>query len=212
VGLGPFGQGLAAVARIREHQANPLNSLLAKLWQGSLSTDPVVFVGWSHVGRQQQAAGVDQQLALAALNFFVAVKALVAHAALPAVDGLGIQDGHARARLARGSGPLAVAAHQGLMEPGPAPVSLPAAEIIVDQRIGGKLARQEPPLAAALRPVEQRVDKQAQRGLAAARIGQDVLNNLPLEISQVRFVHLWSDEEKEETWLISFCLPITYNS
>ena len=47
--------------------------------------------------------------------------------------------------------------------------------------------------------------------LAAARVGQNLLNNLPLEISQVRFVHLWSDEEKEVTWLISSCLPITYN-
>ena len=47
--------------------------------------------------------------------------------------------------------------------------------------------------------------------LAAVRVGQNFLNNWPLEISQVRFVHPWSDEEKEVTWLISFGLPITYN-
>ena len=34
---------------------------------------------------------------------------------------------------------------------------------------------------------------------AAGRVGQDFLNTLPLEISQVRFAHLRSDEEKEVT-------------
>ena len=88
-----------------------------------------------------------------------------------------------------------MAAHQGLVEPGPKPVRLPAPEIVVDQWKRRKLARQEPPLAAALDQAKQRIDNQAQRILAAARVGQNFLNNLPLEISQVRFVQLWSDEK-----------------
>ena len=41
-----------------------------------LSAYLVIFVGWPDVGRQQQAAGVDQQLAFAPVIFFVAVKPL----------------------------------------------------------------------------------------------------------------------------------------
>ena len=101
---------------------------------------------------------------------------------------------------------MAVAAHQGLIKLGPTPVGLPAPKIIVNQRERRKLARQEPPLATALGQLKQHIDSQAQRILAAARVVQNFLNNLPLEISKVRFVHLWSDEEKEETWLVSFYL------
>jgi len=43
--------------------------------------------------------------------------------------------------------------------------------------------------------VKQRIDNHAQRILAAARVGQNLLNNLPLGISQVGFVQLWSDEK-----------------
>ncbi|GAB3726611.1 hypothetical protein GCM10027594_08400 [Hymenobacter agri] len=68
-------------------------------------------MGRSNVRGQQQATRINEELALAALDFFVAVKALVPHAPLPAFDRLGIQHGHARARLPAGRGPLAVAAH-----------------------------------------------------------------------------------------------------
>ena len=92
------------------------------------------------MGNQQQAAGIDNELALAPLYFFVPIKAIGGHPALAAFNGLGIQDGHTRARLPGRSGPLALAAHQGLVEPGPAPVDLPAAEILVNQRKGRKLS------------------------------------------------------------------------
>ena len=80
----------------------------------------------------------------------MAVAAFVRHPPLAALDGLRVEHGYARARLTGRRGPLAVAAHQGLVEPGPAPVRLPAPEIVVNQREGRELVRQEPPLATAL--------------------------------------------------------------
>ena len=50
----------------------------------------------------------DSELALAALDFFAAVKALVHYAAPAALDGLRVHDGYARAGLARGRRLLAV--------------------------------------------------------------------------------------------------------
>ena len=59
--------------------------------------------------RGRPAAGrVDGKLALTALNLFMAVKAFVGHAALAALDGLGVNDGHAWAGLVRGGRPPAV--------------------------------------------------------------------------------------------------------
>ena len=191
----PLGLGLAVVASIDQYQVQALKALLGQVLQGGFAADPVVFVGRPDMGGEQQAAGVDDELALAALDFFVAVKAFVQHALLAAFDGLGIEHRHARTRLPRRGRALAVAAHQGLVEPRPAPVRLPAPKIVVDQWERRKLVRQEPPLATALGEVKQRIDNQAQRMLAAACVGQYFLNNLPLEISQVRFVHLWSDEK-----------------
>ena len=92
----------------------------------------------------------------------MAVKALVQHAPLAAFDRLGIQHGHARARLPERGSPLPLAAHQGLIERRPAPVDLPATEILVDQRESRKLVQQQPPLKAALCQIEQRIDNQAQ--------------------------------------------------
>ena len=158
---GPLGQGLAVVAGIGQDEAKSLKSLLSQLLQGCLAADPVVFVGRPDVGGQQQAAGVDEELALAALDFFVSVKALVQYAPLAAFDGLRVEHGHARARLPGRGRVLAVAAHQRLVERCPAPVGLPAPEIVVDQRKGWKFARQEPSLAAALGEVKQRIDNQA---------------------------------------------------
>ena len=134
---------------------------MGQLLQGGFAADPVVFLGWADVRGQQQAAGVDDELALAALNFFMAVKAFVQYAPLAAFDGLGVEHCHAWAGLPRRGRTLAVAPHQGLVEPGPASVGLPAPEIVVDQRKGWKFARQEPPLAAALGEVKQRIDNQA---------------------------------------------------
>ena len=101
------------------------------------------------MGGQQQAAGVDEQVVLAALDFLVAVKALVQYAPLAAFDRLGVGPDHAGRGLARRGGPLAVAANQRLVKLRPAPVGLPAPEIVVVQGVGGELAREQAPLAAA---------------------------------------------------------------
>ena len=74
---GPLGQGLAVVARISEDEVQALKALLGQLLQGCFAAHPVVFLGWDDVRGQPQAAGVDDELALAALDFFVAVKAFV---------------------------------------------------------------------------------------------------------------------------------------
>ena len=75
------------------------------------------------------------------LDFFVAVRAFVGYPTRAAFDGLSIQDSRARARLARGSSPLALAVHRGLLKLGPAPIGLLAVEIIINQRTGWELAR-----------------------------------------------------------------------
>ena len=136
-----LGQELAVVAGVGQYEAQSLKSLLGQVLQGCFAADPVVLVGRTDVGGQQQAARINQQLALAALDFFVTVEAFVHHPPLAAFDGLRVEHGYARAGLSGRRGPLAVAAHQGLVELRPAPVRLPAAEIVVDQREGRKLVR-----------------------------------------------------------------------
>lgn len=123
------------------------------------------------------------------------VEVFIGHPALAAFYGLGIQSGHTQARLPGGVGHLALAAHLGLVERRPVPTGLPAAEIIVDQRKRWKLMRQYAPLVTILGKAEQRIAHQTHLILAAAYIGQYFLNNLLLEISQVRSVHLCSDEK-----------------
>jgi hypothetical protein len=131
---------------------------------------------------------------------------------LAAFNGLGILDGHTRAWLPGKSSPLALSANQELVKPGTVPSDLPAAEIVVDQRIRQKLARQEPPLAAALRAMDQALDSHTYSTPAQSGVMQGFLNNLPVGISQVRFMHLWSDGEKEITLLISSSVSTAYNS
>lgn len=115
-------------------------------------------MGRPDVGKQEQATGVDKELAFTALGFLVPIEAFGRYAPLAEFDGLGLEHGHARARLAGRRGPLPVAAYQRLVELGPAPVGFPAAEIRVGQRKSGKIVGQQPLLAAALGQGESRKD------------------------------------------------------
>ena len=102
------------------------------------------------MGGQQPAAGVDGELAFATLNLFVAVEALVRHAALAEFDRLRVYDSHAGVGLARGSGLSAVQLHQHFIELRPPPVGLPAAEIVKANGIRRQVVGQQAPLATAL--------------------------------------------------------------
>ena len=121
------------------------------------------------------------------------VEAFVGHAPLTGFNGLGLQNGYAGAGLARGSRLLTLQPDEYFIKTYPLPSSLPAPEIIKADRVRWKVIRQQPPLAAALRQVEQRIQNQAQRVLAAAGSRQAFFDNLPLGVGQVGFVHLWSD-------------------
>ena len=115
---GPLDRGLAVAARTGEDGVTVLTTLLGQVLQGCLTAHPVVFMGQPGAGGPLQATGADDGLAGTALYSFVAVSAF---APPVACDGLGSEHGHARARLLQRSGARPVAAHQGLVEPGPAP-------------------------------------------------------------------------------------------
>ena len=82
---GPLGLVLAVVAGVgqyeaqsfKQYEAQSFKSLLGQVLQGCFAADPVVLMGRPDVGGQQQAARINQQLALAALDFFVAVEVFV---------------------------------------------------------------------------------------------------------------------------------------
>ena len=74
---GPLGLVLAVVAGVGQYEAQSFKSLLSQVLQGCFAADPVVLMGRPDVGGQQQAARINQQLALAALDFFVAVEVFV---------------------------------------------------------------------------------------------------------------------------------------
>ena len=115
---GPLDRGLAVAARTNEDGVTALTALQDLAQQGCLTAHPVVFMGQPGAGGPPQATGADDGLAGTALYPFVAVSAF---APLVACDGMGSEHGHAWARpLHRGSA-RPVAAHQGLVEPGPAP-------------------------------------------------------------------------------------------
>jgi len=135
VGLDPFGQGPAVVAGIGKYELQPVKALAVQFFQCRPPPGSVVLVGRPDVGGQQPAAHVNGELALAALNLFVAVKAFVGHAARAALDGLGVNDGHAWAGLARGGRPPALVCNQHFTEFCPAPVGLPTAEMVKANRV-----------------------------------------------------------------------------
>jgi len=72
-------------------------------------------------------------------GFLVAARALTQHASFAAFDQLGVKNGHAGQDLAQGNDPPTLAAEQGLIEGGPAPLSLPASQIVVADSTGRKL-------------------------------------------------------------------------
>ena len=69
----------------------------------------------------------------------MATKALTQHASFAAFDQLGVKNGHTEQGLAQGNDPPTLAADQGLTEGGPAPLGLPASQIVVADSTGRKL-------------------------------------------------------------------------
>ncbi|NRT18721.1 hypothetical protein HNP98_001542 [Hymenobacter sp. 9A] len=59
---------MADVAGIGQDEVRPLKTPLGQLLQGRLAANPVVFVGRPDISGPEQAADVDDELALAALD------------------------------------------------------------------------------------------------------------------------------------------------
>ena len=104
----------------------------------------------------------------------MAARALTQHGSFAAFDQLGVKNGHAGQDLAQGDDPPTLAADQGLIEGGPAPLRLPASQIVVADSTGRKLAGKWAPLVAASGQVQQSVENQP-RQILERRAAEKVL-------------------------------------
>jgi|SRR5438874_8162618 len=113
-----------------------------------------------HIGTQYQAAAIDQDVALAAVDPFGAVVATnAADAGRP--DGLAVDNACTRLRIAADGRAELLAQHG--VEVLPGAIQTPQAEIVIGSLPGCELVRQQPPGAATPNDVEDGVQNLAQR-------------------------------------------------
>jgi hypothetical protein len=125
------------------------------------------------------------------LIFFPRVEAAFA-APLAGLNRLAVE--HGRGRLLVPALGVAQVGAQGVVDPLPGPVGLPAAEVAVDGLPGGEVVRQHSPGAAGGQEVEDGVEQVPVGVLpgpaAGLGAGDQVFDVGPLEVGQVRRVAL----------------------
>jgi hypothetical protein len=107
---------------------------------------PVVDIGRSHVAGDGQAQGVDQQVALPALNAFVRVVAADAGGFLDRLHTLAVHDGRTWVGVATDSLPRG--AMQGRVQQTPDTMEAEPAELVEDRLPGREVGGQVAPGAA----------------------------------------------------------------
>lgn len=134
---------------------------------------------------QQQAQGVDQNVALAPVDLLARVVASLT-GDRRGLDALAVQTA--------GGGVLVTAAAltrpgaERVMEASPGPIAPPAAEVIVHSRPGWEVAGQLTPLTTGLEHVEDGIDDLAQaqlRGAPHPGARQQRLDRLPSAVAEV---------------------------
>ena len=149
----------------------------------------VLDVGRQDHYQQQQADRVDQNVALASVDFLArVVAALVAD--LAALDTLTV-DG-ARAGLGLSSLGQADMLAQMRVNLLPQAIALPESEIVIDGAPGREMSRQVAPLATGFDEVEDSIEQLAEgvfpRAPFLAGLGKTVIDELPFGVAQVRCI------------------------
>src|SRR4029453_8675048 len=155
---------------------------------------PVAVLGAGRVDHhaQDQAEGIDQDVALAAKGLLARVVAAFGPAAISRLDALTVDDGCARLTLP----PLLLAqvATQAVVNALPGPVQAPSPEVAIDGLPRRILARQGRPGTSRARQVEDGVERQAHVSLPVPAAGfgrrDKGFDILPLSVGKVAGVEL----------------------
>jgi len=128
--------------------------------QQQRDTSTILNVVGVHLGAQDQATGIDQDVAFAAIHAFgTVVAAYATHASCP--DGLAVDDRRARLGVAADTGAQLLTKHG--VQVLPRAVQAPEPEVVVGRLPGWELVREQSPSAATAHHVEDRVQDLAER-------------------------------------------------
>jgi hypothetical protein len=146
----------------------------------------VLNIGAVHDKADQEAAGVGDDVAFAAIDLFPGVKAPYS-AAFGGFNALAVD--HARRRAGFAARSFARRHHQRVVHRPPESAVAPLIEVVLNRGERREILRQQPPLAARPCNERQRVHNLAQidgaRAAKTARRGQHGLQQCPLRIAQI---------------------------
>ena len=144
---------------------------------------PILNMGGQDGHHEQQADGIDQDMAFASVDFLAGVVTPLV-ASLGAFDALAVDDG--RAGVAFASFRLARLFPQASVNGDPQTVLLPGSEVMINGAPGRKVVRQIAPLAGGLGEVEDGVEQFPMAVLAGspcrARSRKTIVDELPFGV------------------------------